>query len=570
MNLYLRLLEYIKPYWRIAVVAIIAMIITAAMEPLLPALMEPLIDGSLIEKDPDKLLTVPLLLLLVFVIRGAFTYVTGVASQWVAQKAILDIRIKLFKRLNQLPLSTYHSIGSGALISKLTFDVPQVAGSLSNAWIILVRDSFMVLGLLGYMLYASWELTIVMFITTPFFSIVIFKVSKMLRKSNILVQDNMGNMTNIIEESLNLSKEIKIYNTYAIEEEKFNTSAKKIFKQLMRITQINSANVPIIQSITAIAMVIVLYVASIMTVKDVLTPGQFIAFIGAMSLLFSPIRRLAAVNADLQKGMAAAKSIFDLLDEEIEQEIGTQTLTQIKGDIYFKNVTFSYDKEPVLSDFSLHIKKNQTTALVGFSGSGKTTITQLINNFYTIDSGEIILDSTNINHLTLVNLRKHIALVSQDVNLFDDSIYNNVAYGDIEHATQEQVINALKSVHAYDFVMKLPEGIHTHIGKNGSKLSGGQKQRISLARAFVKNAKILILDESTSALDSTSEKYIQSAISTLTQTTKIIIAHRLSTILNADTIIVMNKGKIVEQGNHAELIAKSGVYTELYNKQLKE
>lgn len=570
MNLYLRLLQHIKPYWKVVVLAIITMVITAAMEPLLPALMEPLVDGSLIAKKQDTLLSIPLLILAVFLAKGLFSYISTVASNWVAQKAILDIRTTLFARVNALPLATHQQLSSGTLISKLTFDVPQIASSLSNAWIVLVRDSLVVIGLVAYLFYISWQLSLIIFITVPFFSWVIAKVSKLLRKSNTEVQDAMAQMTDVVEESIHLNKEIKIYNGASYEEKKFNTIARNLFTHLMAITKVSAANIPIMQSLTAVAMAIVLYVASIMTFNDTLTPGQFIAFITAMSLLFEPIRRLTGVNADLQKGMAAAKSIFNLLDEEIERNTGAITLPAPSGEIVFDNVSFAYqDGNYILRHFNATIAAGKTTALVGLSGSGKTTLTQLINHFYSVQEGKILLDGVDIADIELSNLRSHIALVSQEVNLFADDIYHNVAYGDMENASEEKVLNALKQAYAYDFVMALPQGLRTAVGKNGSKLSGGQKQRISLARALLKNAKILILDESTSALDNASEKYIQQAISELQGVTKIIIAHRLSTIIDADTIIVMDKGNIIEEGPHEQLLQQNGFYAKLYHKQLK-
>ena len=573
MNTYLKLLKYIKPYYKTAIWAILAMIVTASMEPLVPALMEPLIDGSLINKEKDKLLTIPLLILAVFLTKGLFSYISEVAAQWVAQKAVFDIRVQLFEHLGMLPQSAYQKYTSGTLISKVTYDVPQIAESLSQAWIVMIRDSLILLGLLGFLIYTSWELSLTLIFIGPVLSWVIKKASKILRSSSTNMQDSMGDMTHILEESINGQKEVKIYGGEVYEQKRFSITSHELRQQMMKIVRVSAANVPIMQSLTAVAMAVVLYIASIMTMDDQLTPGQFIAFITAMSLLFEPLRRLTSINTDLQKGIAASESIFALLDEKIEKDTGTLELKNVEGDIEFKAVEFTYPETDkiILDGFSLRIAKDKTTALVGLSGSGKTTIANLIPRFFTTQQGDITINDVNIADLSLESLRKHISYVSQNIVLFNDTIRANIAYGKQADKSLEDIIAAAKAAHAWEFIEKLPQGLDSPIGQNGSKLSGGQRQRIALARAFLKDAPILILDEATSALDNESERHIQQAIENLSvNRTMIVIAHRLSTIENADVIVVMDKGKIVEQGSHQELLNNQKHYAKLYKQSFED
>jgi subfamily B ATP-binding cassette protein MsbA len=387
------------------------------------------------------------------------------------------------------------------------------------------------------------------------------------------MQDSMGDMTHILEESINGQKEVKIYGGEVYEQKRFSITSHELRQQMMKIVRVSAANVPIMQSLTAVAMAVVLYIASIMTMDDQLTPGQFIAFITAMSLLFEPLRRLTSINTDLQKGIAASESIFALLDEKIEKDTGNLTLKNVEGDIEFKAVEFTYPEtdKVVLDDFNLRIAKDKTTALVGLSGSGKTTIANLIPRFFTAQQGDITINDVNIADFSLESLRKHISYVSQNIVLFNDTIRANIAYGKQADKSLEDIIAAAKAAHAWEFIEKLPQGLDSPIGQNGSKLSGGQRQRIALARAFLKDAPILILDEATSALDNESERHIQQAIENLSvNRTMIVIAHRLSTIENADVIVVMDKGKIVEQGSHQELLNNQEHYAKLYKQSFED
>ena len=566
LRLYKRLLSYIKPYWKVVLLTLVTLIITASMEPLMPALLKPLVDDSLIAKNPDAILHIPLLIMLVFVIKGITEYISKVTSEWVAHKAILDIRAEMFAKMNRLPQQTHTDYTMGKLLSKITYDVLQVGNSLSQAWIVIIRDTFIILGLIGFLLYTSWQLTLLMLLIGPLVALIISRASKLMRNSSKEMQNSMGELTSRLEEGLNGHKDIKIYNAERYEEKRFFNTAETLRQHTMAVVKVASLNVPLVQILAAIALSGVLYVASLMSAQDLFTPGEFIAFITAMAMIFDPIRRLTSINQTIQKGMAASESIFELLDQPNEPNLGQQQLIDPLGEIHFDKVTFCYPKtdKPALKDFSLTIPARKTTALVGQSGSGKTTIANLITRFYEADSGEIQIDGHPIKDIELHNLRQNIALVSQGVILFNDTVAANIAYGHDEF-DEEAIIAAAKAAHAWEFIEKMPQGLNTLIGENGSLLSGGQRQRIAIARAFLKDAPILILDEATSALDNHSEQVIQQAMNALKQNrTVIIIAHRLSTIENADNIVVLDNGTLIEQGDHQSLMALEGTYQTLY------
>lgn len=563
-----RLASYVKPYKKAIFFMMIALVITAAMEPLMPALLKPLIDDSMIKKDMNTIVQVPLLLAAVFIAKGIGEYFSKVLGEWIAHKAILDIRYEMFQKLNTLPLETYHHYTSGKLMSKLTYDVLQVGNTLSEAWIVVIRDTLIIFGLLVFLFYTSWQLTLMILVISPIIGFIIHWASKLMRNSSTDMQNSMGELTHAVEECIQAHKDIKIYGAEAYEEKKFKNTTETLRLHTMEVIKVSALNVPLVQVIAAIAMSSVIYTVSLMSAEDLFTPGELIAFIVAAAMVFEPIRRLTNINETIQRGMAASESIFELLDQADEVDHGTKTIERAKGHIKFEAIQFRYPgtEKHAISNLSISFEPGKTTALVGESGSGKTTIANMVTKFYSPNTGKILLDDIDIEEIHLKSLREQIAFVSQDVILFNDTIRANIAYGNPQF-DEKSIIEAAKSAHAWEFISNLPHGFETMIGDNGAKLSGGQRQRIAIARAFLKNAPILILDEATSALDNQSEAKVQTALEKLRQNrTVIIIAHRLSTIENADKVIVLDRGNLVEQGSHQELISAQGEYYRLHKK----
>ena len=567
LSLYRRLLKYILPYKGMIAVTLLALVTIAAMEPATAMVLKELVDESLIAKNPDSFVLMPLLLAGVFIVKGFAEYFSKVFSKWIAEKAILNIRADMYSKMQHLPYHQFQKYGTGTLMSKITYDVPQASSALSTAWVILIRDSLTVLALIAYLLYISWQLTLLMLIIGPIVAYIIDKASKMMRKSSKAMQKNMGQLTHRLEESLTAHQDIKIYGAEDYETKRFQGTATELMNNTMRVTRVSALNVPLVQVLAAIALAGVVYVAMQMSAQDLFTPGELLAYITAMALTFEPIRRLTSINETIQKGMAAAESIFELLDQPNEIDMGSEKPLNTLGNIEFKGVCFQYPNttETVLNTINLQIPAGKTTALVGQSGSGKSTLVNLITRFYEPSSGQILLDNKNISDIKRKFLREKTAMVSQKVTLFADTVAANIAYGHTEF-DRDKIIQAAKDAHAWEFIEKLPQGLDTQIGENGSMLSGGQRQRIAIARAFLKDAPILIFDEATSALDNKSEKMIQEAMETLRQNrTVIIIAHRLSTIENADQIVVMDHGNIEEIGTHQTLLNLNGHYAQLYN-----
>ncbi len=566
--LYRRLLGYIRPYKTKVTFAILAMIVSAATQPMMAAMMEPLLDGSFIAKDKTHIIWVPIALLSVFIIWGIADYLISVMTETVAQGAIATIRQQMYAKLHQLPLRIFDEQTPGYLISKISYDVAQVANALSEAWIILIRDSLVVFGLLCLLFWYSWELSLAILLIAPVVFFIVQKASQKMRHSSSALQDNMGELTHVLEEGIEGNREVKIYGAQKFENQRMEQTTQRVATNSIKIRRITALNVPLVQILAALALVLILYLAVALNSQESLSVGGFVTYITAMILIFEPVRQLTKVNPEIQKGLAAAESIFNLIDHPPEEDIGTQTLKEVQGEIEFKNLNFGFTPDkPFFTDFNLTIKARETIAIVGESGSGKTTLTNLIARFYNPQKGEILLDGVNIKDIRLNDLRKHIALVSQQVVLFNDTIKANVAYGEkqSEKDNEEGIINALSSSNAWEFVQQLPHTLAEPVGDGGSKLSGGQRQRIALARAFLKDASILILDEASSALDNQTEKKIQQAIERLAEErTTIIIAHRLSTVQNADRIIVMDKGRIVEEGTHKSLLKAKGHYAKLY------
>ena len=564
-QLYRRLLGSARPYLKVVALSIVAMIAAASLEPVLPALLKPLVDESLIKKNAVAQWQVPLFLMLAFLAKGVAEYVANVSSQWIANKAITDLRQQVFRHQMHLPIPVHQAETGGRMLSRILYDIPQVGAALSNAWIIVVRDTLIIIGLTGYLIYTAWELTLVIVAIAPVVAWLIRVASRKLRGSNRDMQETTGRMTGMVEETLGGVREIKLFGTHDHEDRRFAAVSETLRQQTMRTVRVSAVNVPLVQVLAAAAVATVIWTAGSLSAQDKLSPGEFVSFVTAMSMLFEPIRRLTNINAVIQRGLAGAQSIFELLDTPPEVDSASGSLPRAKGELVFDDVSFAYPGQGglALQGFSLAVHPGQTVALVGASGSGKSTLVNLVARFFEPGSGRILLDGQPLASLPLAHLRAQLGWVGQQVVLFDDTVAANIAYGR-PGASEADIRAAARAAHALEFIDKLPDGLATRVGANGSLLSGGQRQRIAIARAFLRDAPILLLDEATSALDNESERAVKDALVELRKNrTVIVIAHRLSTIHDADLIVVMERGRIVETGTHAGLQAGGGAYARL-------
>ncbi len=569
-DLYFRLLRYVRPYTRIFILSMLGTAAAAATEPMIPALIQPLLDGSFVEKDPHSIRLMPVLLVAVFIVRGITGFIGSVTMNWIAHRVVMDLRAALFDRLLTLPTRYFDDHSAGNLLSRLTYDVTQVMNATTQALITVVKDGLAVVGLLGWMLYLNWQLSLMAFLIAPGIAFIVRTVSRRLRRLSRDLQELMGDLTHVIDEVLQGHKVIKIFGGQDYERERFHRVNNRVRQLSMKLVTASEASGPLVQLLTVLALGAVIYFASLQSAADQITVGGFVSLFGAMAMLLAPIKRLTKVNEQLQRGLAAAETIFALLDESPEPDQGTQTLGRARGEVRIQNLSHRYRDEgaEVIQNLNLDVRPGETIALVGPSGSGKTTLMALLPRFYEPESGDILLDGIPIRNLRLANLRANIAYVSQEIVLFNDTVAANIAYGAGFLASEAQIIQAAEHAYAMDFIRELPQGLNTLIGENGARLSGGQRQRIAIARALLKNAPILILDEATSALDTQSERKVQQAFDTLRQgRTAFVIAHRLSTIESADRIVVLDRGCIVEIGQHAELLACNGRYASLYRMQ---
>jgi len=568
--LYLRLLRYILPYWRIFAVSVLSTLAVAATEPALPALLKPMLDGSFVNRDETLTKLVPLLLIGLFLLRGVFTFTSNYTTSWVSNRLVMDLRNLMFRKLVTLPTPYYDNVSSGSVIANIAFNVGQVTSAGTNVVTVLIRDSFTVLGLLGWMLYLNWKLTLIALIMGPLITITVKLFSGRLREMSRRLQDSMGDITHILDETLGGHKVVKTFGGQNYEIKRFDEATNRMRLFSMKYTIAAGANVPLIQLLAAIALALIVYIATVQSNSNQTTVGGFVSFITAMLMLLAPIKRLTGINQSLQSGLAAAEIVFDLLDRESEPDNGTREIARAKGALELQEVSLHYGENTAsaLKDISLKIEPGETVALVGQSGGGKTSLVNLIPRFYHPTSGKILLDGCDIETIRLASLRNNIAFVSQDVVLFNDTIAANIAYGQQDKVGEAEIIAAAEAAHAMEFIREMPGGLQTLVGENGVKLSGGQRQRIAIARAILKNAPILILDEATSALDTESERHVQAALEALMRgRTTIVIAHRLSTIENADRIVVMQKGEVIETGTHRKLLEQEGVYANLYRIQ---
>jgi len=569
-QLYLRLLGYVKRYWRAFAVSILGMVVAAATEPLLPALLKPMLDGTFVHKDDTVIRLAPLFILVIFFVRGVASFVGTYAIGWVGNKVVMDLRDEMFRKLLSLPARFYDDHATGNLISKLTFDVTQVTAAATSVVTISIRDSIIIAGLLGWLFYLNWQLTLLSLVMVPVIALIIRTLNSRLRTASRDSQRAMGDITQVIEESVTAHKVVKLFGGQQYEGDRFSEQANWVRRHTMKQALASAANVPIVQMVAAVALSVIIYIATVQSRSDETTVGGFLSFIAAMLMLTAPLKRLTSVSEFLQRGLAAAESVFELLDTQSEVDAGKTAIGRANGRIGFEHVSLSYqqDGRMALHDICLEIPAGQTVALVGASGSGKSTLANLVPRFYLPSGGRITLDDHDLADLTLASLRANIALVSQEVVLFNDSVAANIAYGQLRVVPEAEIIAAAQAAHAMEFIRDMPQGLQTLVGEKGVRLSGGQRQRIAIARAILKNAPILILDEATSALDSESERHVQAALETLMQgRTTLVIAHRLSTIEKADRIVVLQKGRIVEIGTHRELLEKGGVYAQLHRVQ---
>lgn len=572
-ELYFRLLGYVRPYWRVFALAVAALIATAATEPLFPALMKPLLDKGFDGRHNNDLYLVPLAIVAIFVARGLFGYIASYCMAWVSNRVICDLRAQMFERIIRLPAAYFHANPSSRLISRVSYDVTGIASAATNVITTVLKDSLTVAGLLGWLLYLNWRLTLVLFLVAPAIALVIRAFGRRLRMMSRAAQLGMATMTQALQEAIDGHKVVKIYGGESQEIARFGKVNDDLRRYGMRQAIAAAASVPLVQIAASIAVAIVVHVALLQSTAQQTTVGSFVSFITAMLMLLAPLKHLADVNAPLQRGLAAAESVFALLDEAPEDDRGQVALGQARGAITFENLHFRYPgaERDALFGINLSIAPGQTVALVGASGSGKTTLANLLPRFHHPTAGCIRLDGYDLEELSLASLRANIALVSQDVVLFDDSVAANIAYGAMRRVDRVQIEAAAQAAHAHDFIMAMPQGYDTPIGENGIRLSGGQRQRLAIARAILKDAPVLILDEATSALDSESERQVQAALEALMKgRTTLVIAHRLSTIENADRIVVLAHGQIIESGSHAELLARNGAYAQLYRLQFAE
>ena len=603
LQVYLRLVSYIKSYWGIFILSILGLMLFSAMEIAFVDLfgytinaITTLSGGEVASTTPvvntEKGFTaglakmiggeqavaesrwiIPLMMFLIAFVRGIGFFVGGYCMTYVAQVLVFNLRTEVFNKYTKLPSKYFDNSMSGHLVSRVTYHATKVTSAATNALKVIVREGAMVIGLIAYLFYINWRLAAIFIIVMPFIGLVVIMVSKRFRLLSRRIQSSMGNVTHVTQEMVSGYREMHLFGGVNYERKRMHSVSKYTRNQHMKMAVAEGISSPVIQILVAMSLSLLMWLALAPDMLANMSSGEFVKFLAAAALLAKPIRALSEVNSKIQKGVAAAGTLFATLDEEEEIDSGTVEQSTVDGLFEFKDVSFAYNEElgNVISGINLEVAAGETIALVGQSGSGKTTLVSLIPRFYNHTEGQILLDGADVNDYKLENLRSHIALVSQNVTLFNDTVYNNIAYGALSVCSEEEVRAAAKAAHALEFIEELSEGFDTVIGDEGIMLSGGQRQRLAIARALLKNAPILILDEATSALDTESERHIQDALEQVMQgRTTFVIAHRLSTIENADRILVMDKGQIVEQGNHQQLLDLDGRYAQLHRKQFAD
>jgi subfamily B ATP-binding cassette protein MsbA len=569
-EVYRRLWRYVVPYWSMAIAAVIAMAAAAGVEATLIVLLKPLTDQTLVEHNLETARWMPWAFIGIFILRGIAGYTSEYCLGWIGRSVISALRRDVFQKFLTLPTEFFETKSGGPLMSRITYNAEMVAEAGANVVTVMVRDFLTVIACMAVMIWHSVRLTAFVAIVVPLIAISVRILGRAFRRYSERIQDSIGDVTRVTEEVLGGNRVVKVFGGHDYEKKRIVAADERNRKQNMKLISARSLGVAVTQVLFAFGIAGVIYVAGREASVGSLSPGTFISFIGAMILMLQPLRRLTNLNASLQRGITAADSLFDVIDEEDEVDTGTFRKDRVDGTVEFRNVHFSYGRAngPVLTDLSLKIEAGKSLAIVGHSGSGKSTLVSLLPRFYNVDSGSILLDGTPIEEYALDNLRDNISLVTQDVVLFNDTIANNLAYGQLRQSARAEVLKAAEAAHVVEFVKDMPEGLETVVGDRGVLLSGGQRQRIAIGRALLKDAPVLILDEATSSLDTKSERHIQDALKHLMiDRTTLVIAHRLSTVESADCIIVLDKGSIVESGNHRELLEHDGLYANLYRMQ---
>jgi ATP-binding cassette, subfamily B, bacterial MsbA len=571
---YRRLSAYVRPYRLVILPALLATLLHASLSGVIPyflsGITQQLMDAALGGRDPYRL---PVLIVIVFALRGATDFMIVYGLSWVGRSVIRDLRSELFQHYQALPATYHDRTSTGELISKLTYNTEQVADAISSAIVIVIRDSLHIVVLVGVMLYYSATLTLIVAVVGPLLGLLVGYMSRAFRRYSARIQNSMGDATRVAEQSLQGHRIVKIFGGQQYEQDVFDQINHKNFRLNQRLVAIRAVGDSLTQFVVAVGVAAIVLLVLSGSMLETLTVPSFMAFIAAMGMMLAPLKRLININAVLQRGVAAADSIFVILDEPAETDTGSAAVPEVKGRVEYRRVSFSYPgtRAAVLHDIDLVIPAGSTVALVGQSGSGKSTLVSLLPRIYDAYDGQILLDGTDIRALRLADLRQQVALVSQDVVLFDDTIAGNIAYGSLAGRTRNEIEQVADTAHVTEFVAGLPDGLDTDVGERGVLLSGGQRQRVAIARALLKDAPVLILDEATSALDTESERRVQDALrSLMANRTTLVIAHRLSTVESADRIVAMKEGRIVETGSHAELLARDGYYATLYRMQFTE
>lgn len=590
LQTYGRLLRYVWPLWPLFLLSTLGFIVFNGAQVLAADMMQFILDAIGGEQNlargivssfaawfaggtlslEEARLWIPAAIVVLGVLRGIGFFIGHYFLNFISRHLVHELRCNVFDQLLVAPSSEYDRYSTGFLISRLTFNVEQVTGAATDAVKVMMREGIFVTGLLTYLFWANWKLSLTFLGALPLVALIVLWVGKRFRKLSHRVQSSMGDVTHVASETISAYREVRLFGGVEQERRRFVQASDNNRQRMMKIAFYNALSPPVIQFPVVLVLAFLIYQA--VGVLTSMTPGEFVAYLSVAMLLPKPIRQLSEVNSTIQKGLAGAEDVFGFIDSEKERDTGRHAVDQLRGEVEFRHVDFRYqpDTPLVLHDINLHVQPGQTVALVGLSGSGKSTLVSLLARFYNHDSGEILLDGVEVNEYELANLRRHIALVTQHVTLFDDTIYNNIAYGELAHRDPEQVYAAARAAQALEFIERLPQGFDTRVGEDGVMLSGGQRQRLAIARALLKDAPLLILDEATSALDNRAEAQIQAALEGLMEgRTTIVIAHRLSTIEKADLIIVMEAGQIIERGTHSELLGQGGRYAELHQRHFE-